>query len=251
MTQGHEQIKIVYKHGKLCCEMALGRICAVLARHRMPTSGFRLNDENIDLSMAATRVCNPKRNAFDLVGSNFAFLLGSVNNYHLDFLEITSLKVTSVNWDDWADEFVYDPNFVLAWIIDCEYDHWQNAQDPLEYEAAKRAYSHLQMKSNGLPYPVERKVIDTSGNPGRWKFHHGYIEAVGSTMWLGPTFWSLTGALEKDVDEARRFDTSHPAPGVTKIRASETPFTRAEDGSGESQSVLRAMLFPRKHAPSK
>src|SRR5690606_3246620 len=86
-------------------------------------------------------------------------------------------------------------------IYDVEYDYWQNAKDPLQYEAVGRDYSHLPMRSNGLPPPVERMEIDTSENPGRWIFREGYIEAVGSVMWLVEPFWDYVGMIHK-----KRFD---------------------------------------------
>ena len=105
-----------------------------------------------------------------------------------------------ISWDVWAAEFTGNPNFVMAWAADCEYDYWQNAEDPLQYEVARMPYAHLPTKSNGLPYPLEKAIVDTSANVGRKRFRNGYIEAVGAVMWLGEPFWPLTGADKKQVE---------------------------------------------------
>lgn len=50
--------------------------------------------------------------------------------------------------------------FIQAWVSDVEYDFWQNATDPLEYECVGRPLSGLPMKSNGcLPPWIKWKLI--------------------------------------------------------------------------------------------
>jgi hypothetical protein len=127
--------------------------------------------------------------------------------------------------------------------VDAEYDHWQNADDPLQYTAVGKPYAHLPMKSNCLPRPLEQSIIDTSANPGRWCFHDGYIEAVGSMMWLGNPFWSLTGAKQQRVQNTPWLQTVQTAPSVLKIQAAEHCFTTADGTIGELQSKLRSLLF--------
>lgn len=36
---------------------------------------------------------------------------------------------------------------IQAWVADVDYDYWQNATDPLQYESAGRSLSGLSMKS--------------------------------------------------------------------------------------------------------
>ncbi|PHX37307.1 hypothetical protein AO263_19005 [Pseudomonas sp. NZIPFR-PS5] len=124
-----------------------------------------------------------------------------------------------------------------------EYDFWQNATDPLEYECVGRPLSGLPMKSNGLPPPLDQMEIDTSGNPGRNVLRQGYIEAIGSTMWLGNLFWERAGVdrfasislLESQgikVYECGKF---------FKVITSDKVFS---DGSTlEKQRALRRILF--------
>ena len=107
------------------------------------------------------------------------------------------------------------------------------------------------MKSNGLPYPLEQKIIDVSANPGRRMFREGYIEAVGATMWLGPVFWPLTGADRQQVENTRWLRTLSPTPSVTRLQAAECCFTTGEGATGELQRKLRSLLFPKRVGPGR
>jgi hypothetical protein len=60
-----------------------------------------------------------------------------------------------------------------------------------------RDMSGLEMKSNGMPPPALLQIVDTSENPGRWEFRKGHIEAIGSLMWIGETFWKIIGEIVK------------------------------------------------------
>jgi len=239
-----EQLKIIFRHGSLSAELALQTIQVVLARHDVPLNAFTLYDEPTSLPAVLPQLERTGRKAFNLMGQGFRFLHGSVGNYHLDFFEIESAVAPSISWDEWVAEFTSNHNFVMAWVVDSEYDHWQNAKDPLQYTATGKSCTHLPMNSNGLPYPMERKVIEISANPGRWNFRDGYIEVVGATMWLGIPFWALTGTDQKQVAGAPWLHVSHPISSVTKIQAAESCFTMAEGTSGDLQVKLRALLFP-------
>lgn len=61
----------------------------------------------------------------------------------------------------------------MAWLADLQYDFWQNAHDPLQYTARNRTFDHLPKKANGLPYPLQQTITDTSSNPGRHVLRKG------------------------------------------------------------------------------
>jgi hypothetical protein len=82
-------------------------------------------------------------------------------------------------------------------------------------------------------------VVDTSKNPGRRVLREGFIEAIGSPMWLGDLFWGLTGAskdaLPKDgvvVEEEY---------GLTKVCIGDGITDQTDRGI---QETLRQSLFP-------
>ena len=99
------------------------------------------------------------------------------------------------------------------------------------------------MKSNGLPPPLDQMEIDTSGNPGRNVLRQGYIEAIGSTMWLGSLFWERTG-VDKFASipllESQGFNV-YDCGKFFKVITSDEVFS---DGSNlEKQCTLRRILF--------
>lgn len=118
--------------------------------------------------------------------------------------------------------------------------------DPLLYTSAGKSYSHLPMRSNGLPYPVEQKVIDISANPGWWLFHDRYIEAIGAVTWLGEHFWRLTGANREEVQNTPWVNMSPSGSSAVKLQVAPGCFVAAEGSSGELQKRLRSLLFRNK-----
>lgn len=133
--------------------------------------------------------------------------------------------------------------FIQAWVSDVEYDFWQNATDPLEYECAGRPTSGLLMKSNGLPPPLDQMEIDTSGNPGRNVLRQGYIEAIGSTMWLGNLFWERAGVdrfASISLLESQGFKV-YDCGKFFKVVTSDKVFS--DDSTIEKQGALRRILF--------
>lgn len=129
-----------------------------------------------------------------------------------------------------------------AWVSDVEYDYWQNILWPSTYQLAGREYLHLPMKSNGLPSPLEEQIIDVSGNPGRWIFHDGYIESIGSCMWLGEHFWNYVGQDKKQKLFAESWiRTEVLESGVVKLIAADECFM--DESTADKQDRLRGALY--------
>ncbi|MHA6896974.1 hypothetical protein ACQUJT_23280 [Ralstonia pseudosolanacearum] len=145
-------------------------------------------------------------------------------------------------WKEWVEAFAWKNGFIQGWVSDVEYNHWQNARDPAKYEIAGRDFSNLPMRSNGLPPPLERLEIDTSKNPGRRVLRSGYVEAVGSRMWLGDLFWKNVGKNGEDgliVPDWVR--VSEPMTGILEIKVSEQSFNSEE--TADIQNRLRNFLY--------
>jgi len=175
--------------------------------------------------------------------AELSFQFGIVGGYDQCFITITeNVAGAAINWDAWAKPFLEEPSFVQAWIHDVEYDYWQNAKDVLQYKVAKRDYSHLPMVSNGLPPPVEQKIIDTSKNPGRWTIEKGYVEAVGATMWLGPLFWDRIGHDSSEQIKSTEWLQSEVMDnGILRIQAQPNSFQ--DDSTADLQNRLRECLY--------
>jgi hypothetical protein len=175
-------------------------------------------------------------------GLEFSF--GKVPVHNHSFLSIKEVKAGSaVSWEAWLAPYFGVDGFIQARVVDVDYDYWQNAKDPLEYQVEGRSYSHLPMKSNGLPPPVEQMEIDISNNPGRWVIRSDYREAIGSTMWLSPLFWQKTGTDNKEAELiANGFEVQHLENDIIKVIAAESCF--CDETTESVQRKLRSVLFP-------
>lgn len=80
-------------------------------------------------------------------------------------------------------------SFVEATFYDWNYYYWQNATDLLEYRDSNIDIATLKLKQNGLPPPLDSLVVDTSENPSRRVLRQGYVEMVGSPMWISQAFF--------------------------------------------------------------
>jgi hypothetical protein len=97
------------------------------------------------------------------------------------------------------------------------------------------------MKSNNLPPPLEQMIIDTSNNPGRRIIRMGYVEAVGSPIWLGRQFWERTGKDKNKVMETFAKESQLIEKDVLRIQVLDKPFTDSSDVA--IQNKLRETLY--------
>ncbi|MCD0501333.1 hypothetical protein LP085_31125 [Achromobacter sp. MY14] len=159
------------------------------------------------------------------------------------FLEVAARSFCAeTDMQEFAGVLVFNDGFVQAWIYDVEYDYWQNAKDPMEYERLGRSYVDLPKKSNGLPAPLEQLEIDTSDNPGRVELRSGYVEAIGRVMWLGELFWSRVGVKREiscDLLKRQGFDVTDTRGVVKVVAGCEFNDISTQD----SQIIFRRILF--------
>lgn len=169
---------------------------------------------------------------------------GHAGSFGVSLVHIDGCVADEPDAEAWIQPFLGLPAFLQARLYDREYEFWQNAQDPIEYEAKGRSYSHLPMRSNGAPAPLEQLVIDVSGNPGRRILRRGFVEAVSAVMWLGPSFWAATGANKEALGSGRWLQCNELPGGIVRIKAADTPFTASNSETGQIQERLRSLLFP-------
>lgn len=132
---------------------------------------------------------------------------------------------------------------ISARWIDAEYDHWQNAEDPLLYQVAGRAMEGLPMKSNDLPPPLDQMILDISHNPGRRILRDGYVEAIGYRMWLGQEFFRrVPGSSREAVLSIPWLKITELSDDILEIVAHAEPFV--DDSTADLQNRLRRLLFP-------
>ncbi|MFZ6768537.1 hypothetical protein ACO0LM_15875 [Undibacterium sp. Di26W] len=203
---------------------------------------FKTQEKTISTTALLTRVAQTGKWT-QIESNNLSFQFGAVGLYDHSFILIEEqVAGAAICWDRWVKPFLAAPGFVQAWVSDVEYDHWQNAKDILEYTAVGRDYSQLPMISNGLPPPLEQKIIDTTNNPGRWSLQSGYVEAIGATMWLGDSFWERVGADRKErVKSVNWLNVETVNDNTLHVRASENSFS--DQRTAEVQNKLRAILY--------
>jgi hypothetical protein len=126
---------------------------------------------------------------------------------------------------------------------DAEYDLWQNAADPIQYELNGRSTDDRSLRWNGLPAPLGRWIVDTSKNPGRRVLRHGYAEAIGHRMLLGAEYFRrVPGASRTRIVSDETLSVTETPEGGLELVAQATPF--ADERSAAAQSYLRDLLFP-------
>ncbi|MBA4205700.1 MAG: hypothetical protein C0457_11955 [Polymorphum sp.] len=174
---------------------------------------------------------------FRVNSNNFETRSGEIANHKISFLDIsTEIKL---DWLDLILSLSVSGDLLFAYVSDKNYDYWQNAKDPAQYKNAGRPLPDLPLKSNGLPFPLEQQIFDTSQNPGRFVHREGYIEAIGSPMWFSDKFWAMLG----------KQGPSFPVPGVevrklgglTVLDAGSEGFD--EHSSVEIQNLLRQSIY--------
>ncbi|MBS1912879.1 MAG: hypothetical protein JST22_12910 [Bacteroidetes bacterium] len=246
-----KRIKFIYDFRSLDTEGVIHRLQALLVAHGIPITGYSLSGTELSLGQVIAELEKKGRRIFTMRGHGLQIMTGNPSgpDCAVDFLSIETNGDYAIDWEECARQFASGPSFVMAWLVDREYEYWQNAEDPREHTSEGRSIEHLPMVSNNHRPPNQAMIIDVSGNPGRWRYRQGYTEAVGSTMWLGERFWPVTGADKDAVEHAAWLQVSHPMPSVTRIQAADTCFTTAEGESGELQDRLRALLFPHYRDP--
>ncbi|WP_321891086.1 MULTISPECIES: hypothetical protein [Burkholderia cepacia complex] len=241
LRAGGDAVEITPIVGSVTPRDAFNILLAIMQRHGVETI-FTEGPRKIATSALQKRI-ETKGTWGHLETANLSFRYGVVGAYDHCFVSIGEKVANAAgDWETWAMPFVALEGFVEGWVVDIEYNYWQNAKDPIEYDAAGRNFSHLPLKSNGLPPPLEQLEIDTSRNPGRWMLRQGYVEAVGAIMWLSELFWDRVGAVQKSrLKSANGIRSTESPEGVVEVRASESCFT--SDETAEIQDRLRECLY--------
>ena len=84
---------------------------------------------------------------------------------------------------DFFDRLATIAGFNFGYIEDYEFNYWQNADRICFYEMWDVPHHNLPKKSNGLPYPLEEKIVDISINSGRDIEYPGMLFAIAPIMW--------------------------------------------------------------------
>ena len=231
-----QRLTLVFKHETSRSLDTWELIAAYLKEKNLAEIRYQTVGGDVPFEKIAGHIKKRGKPYFNIEGRQFSFTLAAGGSLP-DVLTIESDG--ECDWGVWVQKLRKAGDFIQAYVVDVEYAFWQNAKDPLEYKVGGRSLAHLPMISNGLPFPLEQKVVDTSKNPGRRILRDEYIEEVAAHMWFGKDFWKLTGS-KKERLEAHGFHVKEE-DGITEINLG-SPFIESSDM--KTQEVLRQCLFP-------
>jgi len=208
---------------------------------REPDTEVHFGDEKLRLSEVEHTINKKQKTGFRVAIGSLAIDLTFVASKNHTLLQLENCDPQGCWWGAWVAVLTSISGFVQGWVVDVDYNHWQNAFDPLQYKAKGRSLKGLSMKSNGLPPPLEKQIVDTSQNPGRRTLRKGYVEAIGGNMWLSDRFWELTGKDKAVLDSCTAFEIVAAGEGVRHIKASTDVFDETSDVA--EQNRMRELLY--------
>jgi len=175
-------------------------------------------------------------------------LEGSISFSYIANLKFSRLDIKNIcssieEAERWIMRIVQEKGFVQARIFDSEYDLWQIMDDIFYYEVEGRNHDELPKKSNELPFPLDMEIIDTSNNPGRWILREGYIESIGSVMWLSKELIKKLGVNLQDIIQCEFLKVKEMG-NIIKLQIMDECFTIAEGNEAVLQNKLRKLLYP-------
>lgn len=197
------------------------------------------------LDSARTRVKKCGSNVLPLPIGSLVFDFARVRHTRLDWMSLTSPEPMLPAWEALSNLLWQSEGLVLAAAIDQDYDYWQNAEDPLQYKAVGRSWTHLPLRSNGLPPPLDQTLIDVSSNPGRRYMRRGFVEVVGYLMWISDMGWQRLNSNKSAVQACPGFATAESTNGLLRIQSDRAPFVSDQGDAGERQNRLRNAVYGR------
>ena len=125
----NEQLKFVFRCDTLDPQRTIQRVADIFVLHGIGAPEFELDG----LRMSTPQLLAKVRGAtnFDISGHGLRFIFASLPRFQLDLLIIraTAEAEAVVRWDDWASGLIEGNSFVMAWVVDAEYDHCNCSND--------------------------------------------------------------------------------------------------------------------------
>ncbi|MEL7581687.1 hypothetical protein AADY36_20380 [Pseudoalteromonas sp. D15MCD-2] len=168
---------------------------------------------------------------------------GHLSDWRIDQLIIKGFDNLIRARDTWWKPLLNHPNFLMARLMDQDYNTKQNDDSVWGYELSGWSHEHLPKIGNGLPPPLDETIIDTRVNPGHWRFKHGYIEGVAAQMWLGDAFFKAVNLEKSALNGVPWLEVNELANGVVHLKAYDTEFNSDQGEQRELQIKLRKLLF--------
>ncbi len=157
--------------------------------------------------------------------------------YEVGGISIHGENNALVSVDDWVQSFLEKEYFLQAAVLDADYDGWQNSVNIWKFENAGRHHEHMKKRE----ITPGDWIINTEFNPGHRTYKDGYIDMVGSRMWLGKAFWNVVGKnRKKQLLSSDLFDVRELSEDVLEINSRELFL---DETTAELQMQLRKLLY--------
>ncbi|RZQ52665.1 hypothetical protein C1E23_12810 [Pseudoalteromonas phenolica] len=164
-------------------------------------------------------------------------------DWHIDQLIITGFDALIRARESWWQALLKHPNFLMARLMEQEFDEKQNNDSLQMCEIFGWPHEHLPKINNGKPAPLDETIIDTRVNPGHWRFKPGYIEGVAAQMWLGDAFFDAVNLDKSALFDVPWLEATELDNGVVHIKAYDTEFNSDQGEQRAIQIKLRKLLF--------
>jgi len=240
MSCSEEKIEIIFKLDSLDAATVARQIFDSL---EVVDEDLKLYQVSMSKQAALSKLEKERKHAFQLDTGSLSIHFSTVRSYRHQLLTIFWKGEHSLSvWEEILNGFLKFKGFVQACLVNNEYSFWQNAYDPIQYEALGRSWEGLPMISNGLPPPLEKAVIDISNNPGRRIIKVGYVEMIGRAMWFGQPFWDAIGDDKlKTLLSQNIYKVDKVGYGVIRGIFADCQFL--DESSSETQREIRKLLF--------
>ena len=132
--------------------------------------------------------------------------------------------------DHWVRLVADQTGFLRAFLLDTEFDYWQNVTSLSTYNLHGRSLKGVTLKGNGLPPPLQQDEVDTSTHPGRAPFvpRRMFEEIVAQRLWFADKFWPLVGKLTESMAQDAHLNGAATVENFSettiKLTVGATPF---------------------------
>jgi hypothetical protein len=195
-------------------------------------------DKPCKLGDVPKRVKSSKRTAFQFVLEGIEVHFGSLPAYKHSFITIADTKSQIKDWRLFINALCPRQDFFLARKYEHLYDFWQNTTDVRGVVDAGLPIEDLRFIRNEM-FNVE--MIDINANPGRRVLQIGYVEAIGSEMWLGPNYFAHFPGVKSRLPAGWIAEENN---NFLHIVAFPEVFTQPTGEQRLIQEALRAAIFP-------
>ena len=171
-----------------------------------------------------------------------SIMFSPASDYGISQLILEGFDNIIDNHEQWLPKLFNHPDFISAWLVDRDYNLLQNHKKIYVFECEGLNHEALIKKSNGLPAPLNRVIVDTTYHVGYWIFKMGYREAVASKMWLGNRFFDAVNLDKAKVMKCEWLQTKIHGETL-QIKAYGKPFDCDQGEQRDIQIKLRRLLF--------